>query len=128
MWEVHEFHEKFADPVRAASYVGSGLLRAFPNGVVEVVLHSPARERRWVGRADEAGHIIEMFCRRFPRPVVYYHPENPDGNVAEIECHCGHKSHATCCKRRGDRPKVVIRVTRDSAVHQSAQAAVSDGS
>ncbi|HUW59571.1 MAG TPA: hypothetical protein VMZ06_01090 [Candidatus Bathyarchaeia archaeon] len=102
--------ERFTDSVKAACYVALGLSKDFPNAILEVTYQSQAHVRRETCSAETAERLLTPMCRRFHRSDVRYQPDNPDGVVVRIECHCIEGIKGTCCNRGADRPKVTVRV------------------
>ena len=119
MHTTHEFHERFTDIGKAASYVGSGLICHSGKDVIEVIYESNARVRRWEGKPSEAGHAIEVFGRKFPRATVYYHDENPEGFLAEIHCHCDTGTKGECCDRKDNRPRIIVLLKKPADTDQT---------
>lgn len=116
MRKAVEFHERFEDIRKAASYVGSGLVDMPPETIIQLRYESRTLTRFWEGKASEAGHRIEILGRKFLRASVYYHPENEDGFVAEVHCHCRRNSRSTCCKNEEDRPRILVSVKKEAPV------------
>ena len=120
-------HEKFNDPVKAVCYVTTGLFDDYPKGAVEIIYLSGSKTRRQTCATREAGHHLQVFCRKFPRASVYYYPENADGIVAEMRCHCEVHIKKHCCRHGKDRPRVMLRLVdvpaTDEAVETSARVA-----
>lgn len=100
-------HERFSDPVKAACYVGSGLV---PNVTYSITLRAGERVRQQICLSREAVRTIEIFCRKFPRTSVLFYPEPVNGLVAELHCHCDQGPRLACCDHDENRPRVYVRV------------------
>ncbi len=105
-----KFHEKFNDPVKAVCYVSMGVGKEFPSGVLEVTYRAGMRLRQQSCRVCEIDRVLEKMCRRFHRTSVYYDPSSPDGNIAELHCHCDEHLKLNCCNHKDDRPRVFLRL------------------
>ncbi len=115
-------HERFAEGWRAAGYVGSGILTDYPNSLFEVVLQSRGQIRRRICTAQELGKVIGEYCRDFPRASVYYDPEQENGLIAEVHCHCGREKSPGCC-RHPSYHRATISVTFKSVIMQKEEMA-----
>lgn len=105
-------HERFNDPVRAATYVCSGLIADYPEEEVEITAVHGAKKRTRTCTPGEAGHILELFCTRYPRVTVHFTPDDEDGTVAKMWCHCEKGSHLKCCDHsRQGRPRITVSVS-----------------
>jgi hypothetical protein len=107
-----KFHEKFNDPVKAVCYVSMGVGKAFPTGVLEVTYRAGMRMRQQSCPVRDIGRVLEQMCYRFPRTSVYYDPSSPDGNIAELRCHCDGHLKLNCCHHKDDRPRVLLRLVQ----------------
>jgi len=124
-----KFHEKFNDPVKAVGYVSMGIAATYPSGVLEVTYKGGIRMRQQSCRVRDVGRVLERLCQRFRRTSVYYDPAEPDGNIAELHCHCDEHQKLTCCNHKEDRPRVLLRLTQaetyeaePESVHDAASA------
>ncbi|HIJ65470.1 MAG TPA: hypothetical protein HPP77_05905 [Candidatus Hydrogenedentes bacterium] len=106
-------HEQFSTIAKAAGYLGSGFICDFPNQAVEITFRAKGRTRTRVCKANEVSLYAERFCRDFPRATVYYRPDDPDGCVAEIHCHCEIGVRKQCCDHTSNgRPRLTLCVAR----------------
>lgn len=102
-------HEKFADSLRAATFVASGIHTDFPQSTLEITLESPQGGIRRECPSEKIGPLLGDLCARFPRASVYYHPKSAYGFVAQIRCHCGTEKAPGCCRANGrDRAWVLV--------------------
>jgi hypothetical protein len=102
-------HEKFREAWKAAGYIASGLNSDFPGQNVEVTFHSRGGIEKTVCPVKDTGHVIELYCRKFPMATVYYHGDSAYGFAAELRCHCGHEKSRGCCKEGGHhRAKILV--------------------
>jgi hypothetical protein len=105
--------EKFRDADKAASYLSSGLNKDFPDAVAEVIHMVKKRPKRTTCEVREIGPILQTMCKDFPMASVDYHPENSYGFVAEVMSH-GEKSNSVFKKRKRDRSRIIVLLTRIS--------------
>ena len=102
-------HEKFREAWKAAGYIASGLSGDFPDQQMEVAFHFRGNVDKTRCAVKDVGHVIELYCRKFPMATVYYHGKTSIGFVAELRCHCGHEKSRGCCKDGGHhRAKVLV--------------------
>ena len=100
-------HEKFTDGSRAASYVVSGLVSAFPDANAEVVQLVRNHSRSVSCKVKDIGPILQKMCSRFPAATVDYHPDNEYGFVAEIRAH-GEQSRKSAFRKPKSRRSRVL--------------------
>ena len=106
-------HEKFREAWKAAGYIASGLSGDFPGQRMEVSFHYRGAVDRTVCGLKDVGHVIEVYCRKFPMATVYYHGNTAYGFAAELRCHCGHEKSHGCCKDGGHhRAKVLVNLVQ----------------
>lgn len=111
--------ERFRAPERAASYLCTGLIHDFPDSEAEIIFLSSAKSRRVQCEVKKIGHVLEDFCKDFPKCSVDYFPQNVYGVVAEIRCHGDRqherkKTHGLKEDRRHRDQPVVIVMLNDS--------------
>jgi hypothetical protein len=94
-------HERFTEGWRAVVFVVAGLEDDYPNSTFEVRCLQRGIEAKYVRTADDIAQTLEACCKHFPHASAYYDPEEPNGRVAEIHCHCSHEKSAACCKNGG---------------------------
>ena len=115
-------HERFAQGWRAAAYVAGGLVAEFPKSAFEVVFEYQGTITRKTCSAREVGHVLDEFCRGFPKATAYYEPEGGKQYVAEIHCHCSHEKKPGCCKHgRFHRAKVRVTLLAAEQVREHAR-------
>ena len=105
--------EKFDHPEKAVQYLLAGLVRDFPDAMLEVIQVIRNRPRKAQCEVAHAAGVLSKACQRFPMASVEYTPKNPYGFVAEIRCHGEMKSGNTSFARHtSDRPRVLVMVTQ----------------
>lgn len=105
-------HERFNDSSRAVSYVVSGLRVDFPGRNLEIVFERRGQTHLYTSDMTHVTRILLECCQRFPLASVYYEPQDPDGNVAEIHCHCLGEKQAACCRSGFPRSRVMISLAK----------------
>jgi hypothetical protein len=114
-------HERFREGWRAAAYVGGGFMTDFSNAMVEVIFEKGGQLFRRQCKSREVGHVVEEYCKRFPKASVHYHEADENGLVAEVHCHCGHEKGPGCCRAgHQHRAKVLLRLLPTSVAEATS--------